>query len=212
MTPGLAQWVKDPLLLWLWCRPASAALILPLVWELPYAMGTAPKGEKNVYVRAQNQDGRVVRCGTQLFPLYIKNTSAHGTVFTEHLLNTSGRPQTRTRKISMGREKGKKKKKRKRDGARPPGRELKERRVSCTLESPIISGEISRDRRGASEAQRREQQLVCGRQETLYIDIPCDHLAYSSLRLLSASRGGGWVLELGVWWTGPGKELVLTAW
>ena len=111
LTPGLAQWVKDPLLLWLWCRPASAALILPLVWELPYAMGTAPKGEKNVYVRAQNQDGRVVRCGTQLFPLYIKNTSAHGTVFTEHLLNTSGRPQTRTRKISMGREKGKKKKK-----------------------------------------------------------------------------------------------------
>ena len=27
--PGLAQWVKDPALLWLWCRPATAALILP---------------------------------------------------------------------------------------------------------------------------------------------------------------------------------------
>ena len=25
--PGLAQWVKDPALLWLWCRSAAAALI-----------------------------------------------------------------------------------------------------------------------------------------------------------------------------------------
>ena len=25
--PGLAQWVKDPALLWLWCRPAATALI-----------------------------------------------------------------------------------------------------------------------------------------------------------------------------------------
>jgi len=28
-------------LLWLWCRPAAAALILPLVWEPPYAIGVA---------------------------------------------------------------------------------------------------------------------------------------------------------------------------
>ena len=40
--PGLAQWVKDPVLLWLWCRPAAAAPIRPLVWELPYAVGAAP--------------------------------------------------------------------------------------------------------------------------------------------------------------------------
>ena len=37
--PGLAQWVKDPVLLWLWCRPAAVALIRPLAWEPPYAMG-----------------------------------------------------------------------------------------------------------------------------------------------------------------------------
>ena len=41
--PGLAQWVKDPALLWLWCRPAAAALIRLLAWELPYAMGAALK-------------------------------------------------------------------------------------------------------------------------------------------------------------------------
>ena len=28
--PGLTQWVKDPALLWLWCRLAAAALIRPL--------------------------------------------------------------------------------------------------------------------------------------------------------------------------------------
>ena len=33
----------DPALLWLWCRPAAAALIRPLAWEPPYAMGAAPK-------------------------------------------------------------------------------------------------------------------------------------------------------------------------
>ena len=32
---------SDPALLWLWCRPAAAALALPLAWELPYAAGAA---------------------------------------------------------------------------------------------------------------------------------------------------------------------------
>ena len=27
--PGFAQWIKDPALVWLWCRPAAAALIHP---------------------------------------------------------------------------------------------------------------------------------------------------------------------------------------
>ena len=39
--PGLAQWVKDPELLWLWCRLAAAAPMQPLVWELPDAVGAA---------------------------------------------------------------------------------------------------------------------------------------------------------------------------
>ena len=60
--PGLAQWVKeysiaascsvdhrlglDPVLLWLWCRPAAKALIQPLAWELLYAEGAALRGQK----------------------------------------------------------------------------------------------------------------------------------------------------------------------
>ena len=59
-TPGLDQWVKgiavgcsvgcshssDPVLLWLWCRPASVAPIQPLAWELPYALGAALRRPK----------------------------------------------------------------------------------------------------------------------------------------------------------------------
>ena len=41
--PGLAQWVKDPVLLWLWCRPAAIAPIRPLAWEPPYATSVALK-------------------------------------------------------------------------------------------------------------------------------------------------------------------------
>ena len=44
--PGLAQWVKDLALWWLWCRLVAEALIRPLAWELPYAAGTALKASK----------------------------------------------------------------------------------------------------------------------------------------------------------------------
>ena len=45
LVPGLAQRVKDLALLWLWCRPKAAALILPLAWELPYATRAALKSK-----------------------------------------------------------------------------------------------------------------------------------------------------------------------
>ena len=37
----------DPVLLWVWCRPADVALIHPLAWELPYAAGVALKHKIN---------------------------------------------------------------------------------------------------------------------------------------------------------------------
>ena len=62
LIPGPAQWLKesgvtmscgvscrhswDLVLLWLWCRLATAALIWPLAWELPYALGAALKKQK----------------------------------------------------------------------------------------------------------------------------------------------------------------------
>ena len=37
---------SDLMLLWLWGRPAAAALIGPLAWEPPYATGVALKWKK----------------------------------------------------------------------------------------------------------------------------------------------------------------------
>ena len=37
---------SDHKLLWLWCRPAAVALILPLAWEAPDATGMALKKKK----------------------------------------------------------------------------------------------------------------------------------------------------------------------
>ena len=39
--PGPTQWVKDPLLLWLWYGLAPVVPIQPLGWELPYTTGVA---------------------------------------------------------------------------------------------------------------------------------------------------------------------------
>ena len=55
-TSGLTQWVKDPELLWLWCRLAAVALIGLLAWEPPYAVGVAVKSKKKKRVEANLVD------------------------------------------------------------------------------------------------------------------------------------------------------------
>ena len=45
----------DPVLLWLWCRPAAIAPIRPLAWEPPYAMGAAQEMIKRQKKNAFNQ-------------------------------------------------------------------------------------------------------------------------------------------------------------
>ena len=44
--PGLAQLIKDPVLLWLWHRPAATTPTGPLAWEPPYAMCATLKRQK----------------------------------------------------------------------------------------------------------------------------------------------------------------------
>ena len=46
--PWPDQWVGDPALLWLGCRPAAVAPIRPLAWEPPYAAGVAKKKKKKM--------------------------------------------------------------------------------------------------------------------------------------------------------------------
>ena len=43
-----AHWVRDPALLWLWCRLVAAPLIGHLAWEPPCAAGAALKKKKAV--------------------------------------------------------------------------------------------------------------------------------------------------------------------
>ena len=61
MIPCLAQWVKDPTLLWLWCRPVAMAPIGPLAWEPPYVAGAAQeiakRQKKNKKNKKQNKKG-----------------------------------------------------------------------------------------------------------------------------------------------------------
>ena len=66
--PGLAvscskghSCVLDPALLWLWCRPAAAALVQPQTWELPYAVECGLKKEKNkIKRRNENDENKVI--------------------------------------------------------------------------------------------------------------------------------------------------------
>ena len=48
--PGLAQWVEDPVLLWLWCRLAATAPTGPPAWEPTYASGAALKRQKEEFL------------------------------------------------------------------------------------------------------------------------------------------------------------------
>ena len=47
---------SDPALLWLWRRPAAAALIRPLAWEPPYAVGAAQEMAKKKRGGERGQD------------------------------------------------------------------------------------------------------------------------------------------------------------
>ena len=51
---GLAHWVNDLALLWLWFRPAALAPIGSLGWEPPYAVGTALKSKKSFLLEAHS--------------------------------------------------------------------------------------------------------------------------------------------------------------
>ena len=66
--PGLIQWVKDPALLWLWCRLVAVALIWPLAWELPYAMGVALEKAKKKKKKKKERKKVYESFGKKIFP------------------------------------------------------------------------------------------------------------------------------------------------
>ena len=46
----------DPALLWLWCRPAAAGPVQPLVWEPSYATSAALKSKKKKKKKKSHHD------------------------------------------------------------------------------------------------------------------------------------------------------------
>ena len=78
----------DPKLLWLWYRPAAIALIWPLAWEFPYALGAALKIDKTRW-RKQLKIPRTLAgflhlpcvhpypCWVLLQPLLLHRTASH---------------------------------------------------------------------------------------------------------------------------------------
>ena len=57
----------DPVLLWLWYRPGTTALIEPLAWELPYAMGVPPPKKKLELLLSS--EGLLLKIASPNFPL-----------------------------------------------------------------------------------------------------------------------------------------------
>ena len=49
---------SDPELLWLRCRPAAVAPILPLGWEVPYAAGAVLEREEAKNGKEEGREGR----------------------------------------------------------------------------------------------------------------------------------------------------------
>ena len=48
---------SDPVLPWLWCRPAAVAPIQPLAWDLPYAAPVALKIKKKKKKKKKSEVG-----------------------------------------------------------------------------------------------------------------------------------------------------------
>ena len=57
--PGLVQWVKDPVLLWLWCRLVATDPVRTLAWELPCATGAALKKTKKKEKKRKGKENHI---------------------------------------------------------------------------------------------------------------------------------------------------------
>ena len=65
----------DPVLLWLWCRPAAIVLIRPLAWEPPYASGAALEKAKRQNKTKQKNKKTKERNNTCLVPKLLRGSS-----------------------------------------------------------------------------------------------------------------------------------------
>ena len=65
---------SDPVLLWLWYRPAAVALIGPLAWEPAYATGVALKSQKQKQTNKQKNPTNVTKSMKSLRNYHSQNS------------------------------------------------------------------------------------------------------------------------------------------
>ena len=58
---------SDLALLWLWCRLAAIALIPPLAWEPPYALGASLKRQKLINKLPRHQNSHILKSWRYLY-------------------------------------------------------------------------------------------------------------------------------------------------
>ena len=66
LTDCYKNYDSDPVLLWLWCRPAAVAVIQPLAWERPCAEGETLKRQKKKKNQPQNQTKQKTITGDEI--------------------------------------------------------------------------------------------------------------------------------------------------
>ena len=94
----------DLVLLWLWYRPAVVALIRPLAWESPYAIGAALKKKKkfNFYASRDTKSEKTTqRMGENICPL--SDNSLMSAAYKE-MNNSKTKRQTTQLKNGQGHE------------------------------------------------------------------------------------------------------------
>ena len=95
--PGLPPCVEDLALLWLWSRPAAAALIRPLAWEPPHCHGCSlkktkkkKKKKKDKKIQHTHTHTHVYRCQKRPHSLPTKCTYTLPSQPSKLLANLSG--------------------------------------------------------------------------------------------------------------------------
>ena len=87
----------DAALLWLWHRPVAVALIRPLAWESPYAVGTALKRQKKKKKKKKEKKRKKEKKKSRLghFPLFKTGIAIRTTNYPPYLSIMPQRPQTK---------------------------------------------------------------------------------------------------------------------
>ena len=86
---------SDPVLLWLWCRPAATALIGPVAWEPPYAAGTALKRQKDKTTTEKQNPNLEKAEGRPKLLIAALPLCTRCFVFYSHLINIDRLPSVR---------------------------------------------------------------------------------------------------------------------